>query len=483
MCIGLNAENDNTKNASLRSKLDEARASMTEMQEIIEGSFDGILVTDGEGNVLLVNQSYVRHTNIQKEELLGHNVRELINPVWMKNSVALLAIEQQKPVTMHHTTRNNKNIMATGTPIFGADKKIKKVVVNTRDISEIYNLREELIKAKEMEKIYFDQINNDKQNAMLGWNKDIVITNPKMREVYSLAKKVSNFNAPVLISGESGVGKEMLAKFIHMESALRNDKPFIAVNCGAIPENLLESELFGYTEGSFTGAIKGGKQGLFEAANGGTLILDEIGEMSPNLQVKLLRVLETRTVSKVGSTEPIPVDIFLIALTNRNLEEMVERGTFREDLYYRLNVISILIPPLHERRDEILPLSLRFINYFNKQYGQNKTLTYEVIQELLDYPWPGNTRQLKNVIENMVVVSNNEYLQLNDLPWLAGKILEKESEDISNISLQKLLESYEKSILGRMKAKKMSTREIAQELKIDQSTVVRKLQRYGISHK
>jgi TyrR family helix-turn-helix protein len=318
---------------------------------------------------------------------------------------------------------------------------------------------------------------------MLGWNKDIVITNPKMREVYSLAKKVSNFNAPVLISGESGVGKEMLAKFIHMESALRNDKPFIAVNCGAIPENLLESELFGYTEGSFTGAIKGGKQGLFEAANGGTLILDEIGEMSPNLQVKLLRVLETRTVSKVGSTEPIPVDIFLIALTNRNLEEMVERGTFREDLYYRLNVISILIPPLHERRDEILPLSLRFINYFNKQYGQNKTLTYEVIQELLDYPWPGNTRQLKNVIENMVVVSNNEYLQLNDLPWLAGKILEKESEDISNISLQKLLESYEKSILERMKAKKMSTREIAQELKIDQSTVVRKLQRYGISHK
>jgi len=481
MCTGLITEGNITQSISLRSELDEARASMAEMQEIIEGSFDGILVTDGEGNVLLVNQSYVRHTDIQKEELLGHNVRELINPVWMKNSVALLAIEQQKPVSMHHTTRNNKNIMVTGTPIFDADNDIKKVVVNTRDISEIYNLREELIKAREMEKIYFDQINNDKENSMFGWNKDIVIANPKMREIYSLAKKVCNFNAPVLISGESGVGKEMLAKFIHTGSALRKDKPFVAVNCGAIPENLLESELFGYAEGSFTGALKGGKQGLFEAANGGTLVLDEIGEMSPNLQVKLLRVLETRTVSKVGSAEPIPVDIFLIAMTNRNLDEMVEKGTFREDLYYRLNVINIKIPPLRERKDEILPLSLRFLNHFNKQYGQNKTLTYEVIQEFLDHPWQGNTRQLKNVIENMVVVSNNEYLQLNDVPWLAGKIPKEEILDRSIMSLQELLDSYERSILERMKVKQMRTREIARILKIDQSTVVRKLQKYGLS--
>ena len=477
----MTTEGNITQSISLRSELDEARANMAEMQEIIEGSFDGILVTDGEGNVLLVNQSYVRHTDIQKKELLGHNVRELINPVWMKNSVALLAIEQQKPVSMHHTTRNKKSIMVTGTPIFDKDKKIKKIIVNTRDITEIYNLREELSKAREIEKIYFDQINNNNENTMFGWNKDIVIANPKMREVYTLAKKVCNFNAPVLISGESGVGKEMLAKFIHTESALRKDKPFIAVNCGAIPENLLESELFGYTEGSFTGAVKGGKQGLFEAANGGTLILDEIGEMSSNLQVKLLRVLETRTVLKVGSTTPIPVDIFLIAMTNKKLEEMVEKGTFREDLYYRLNVINIVIPPLRERKDEIVPLSLRFLNHFNKQYGQNKTLTYEVIQEFLDYPWHGNTRQLKNVIENMVVISNNEYLQLNDVPWITGVIPKEENLDRSKMSLQELLDSYEKSILERMRIKQMSTREIAQVLKIDQSTVVRKFQKHGLS--
>jgi len=467
----------------IQSELQEAKEYMAEMQEIIEGSFDGILVTDGEGTVLLVNQAYVRHTDIQKQELLGRNLRELINPVWMKNSVALLAIEQRQPVSMHHTTRNNKNIMVTGTPIFDVKGEIKRVVVNTRDISEIYALREELLKAKEMEKIYFEQMNDRgarEAGDLSAWSSDIVISNPKMREIYSLAKKVCNFNAPILISGESGVGKEMLAKFMHRESAIRKDKPLVAVNCGAIPENLLESELFGYTEGSFTGASKGGKQGLFQAADGGILLLDEIGEMSQNLQVKLLRVLETRTVTKVGSTETVPIDIFLIAMTNKNLMDLVHEGSFREDLYYRLNVINFVLPPLRDRPEEILPLSLRFLNQFNKQYGQAKSLTYEVIQEMIDYPWPGNTRQLKNVLENMVVLSNNEYLQLNDLPWMAEQNQKEASTEKPQKTLHEMLDGYEKSILERLKAKGLSSREIAQELKVDQSTIVRKLQKYQL---
>lgn len=477
------SDDKHVQNKVMKNELQEAKEYMADMQEIIEGSFDGILVTDGEGTVLLVNQSYVRHTDIQKEELLGRNVRELINPVWMKNSVALLAIEQRQPVSMHHTTRNNKSIMVTGTPIFDNNGAIKRVVVNTRDISEIYALREELLKAKEMERIYFDQMNNrdiQEPPGLSAWSDDIVISNPKMREIYSLAKKVCNFNAPILISGESGVGKEMLAKFMHRESAIRKNKPLVAVNCGAIPENLLESELFGYTEGSFTGASKGGKQGLFQAADGGTLLLDEIGEMSQNLQVKLLRVLETRTVTKIGSTEPIPIDISLIAMTNKNLEELVQEGTFREDLYYRLNVINFVLPPLRDRSEEILPLSLRFLNQFNKQYGQTKSLTYEVVQEMIDYPWPGNTRQLKNVIENMVVLSNNEYLQLNDLPWLADQGHHDTSSEKEKKSLHDMLDGYEKSILERLKSKGLSSREIACELHVDQSTIVRKLQKHQL---
>lgn len=463
---------------SLATELEKTEQVMTELEEIIEGSFDGILVTDGEANVLLVNQSYVRNTDIKKEELIGHNMKELINPIWMKNSVALLAIEQRQPVSLHHTTKHGKNIMVTGTPIFDGENQIKKVVINCRDISEIYELREELSKAREMEKIYFDQISED-DDQIFNNNKDVIVVDKKMKEIYSLAKKISNFNTTVLISGESGVGKEVVANYIHNENVLKKGMPFIGVNCGAIPENLLESELFGYVEGAFTGAAKGGKEGLFEAADGGTLFLDEIGEMSLNLQVKLLRALETRTVTRLGSSVPVPVNIRVIAATNKKLIEKVQDGTFREDLFYRLNVISIDIPPLRERIDDIAPLALKFIHKFNNQYGQNKKFTYEVMKELEAYTWPGSIRELKNVIENMVVVSNNEYLQLNDLPWIT---CEKEYIDKKedSLSLQESLDQLEKKILINAKKNYGSSRKIAEVLKVDQSTIIRKLKKYDL---
>lgn len=472
---------DYYEDLSLATELERTEQVMQELQEIIEGSFDGILVTDGEANVLLVNQSYVRNTAIKKEELIGHNMKELINPIWMKNSVALLAIEQRQPVSLHHTTQHGKNIMVTGTPIFDKSGNIKKVVINSRDISEIYELREELSKAKEMERIYFEQISDDdddEQNP--GRKDDIVVVDAKMRETFSLARKISNFNTTVLITGESGVGKEVVAHYIHDQNALKKGMPFVAVNCGAIPENLLESELFGYVEGAFTGAAKGGKAGLFEAANGGTLFLDEVGEMSLNLQVKLLRALETHTVIRLGSSAAVPVDIRVIAATNKNLMEKVEDGSFRGDLYYRLNVVSIEIPPLRERPADIAPLALKFINKFNRQYGQNKKFTYEVMKELESYPWPGSIRQLKNVIENMVLVSNNEYLQLNDLPWFTGAPASAVKKRDEGISLQEALDNLEFQILKNAKSKYGSSRKMAEALKVDQSTIIRKLKKYQL---
>lgn len=466
-------------NTGLILELRKTEYVMNELQEIIEGSFDGILVTDGEANVLLVNQSYVRNTDIKKEELLGHNMKELINPIWMKNSVALLVKEQKQPVSMHHTTKHGKNIMVTGTPIFDEHKNIKKVVINARDISEIYQLREELSKAKEMEKIYFAQINDDneiKENC----EDDIVVMDEKMKEIFSLAKRISSFNTTVLITGESGVGKDVLANYIHKENSLNKDKPFIAVNCGAIPENLLESELFGYAEGAFTGAAKGGKVGLFEKADGGTLFLDEVGSMSLNLQVKLLRALETRTIVRVGSSSPISVNIRVIAATNEDLLEKIKSGDFREDLFYRLNVVSIKIPPLRERIEDIAPLSLKFLNKFNKQYGLNKKLTFEVVKELETYSWPGSIRQLKNVIENMVVVSENEYLQLDDLPWITKENKHLKNTNFELLSLQEHLDMYEKMILEDAKKKYGTSRKIAEVLKVNQSTIVRKLSKYNL---
>lgn len=443
-----------------------------DFEMIVETSFDGILVSDGEGNVLFVNESYVRNTGIQKEEIVGHNIRELLNPVWMKESAVLLALERQKPISFYHITKNGNHVMSTGTPIFKGDQ-IHRVVVNTRDISEIYALKEELGKAKAMEKLYLEQ-----EDAQRPEGEDaIVVKNQKMRKIYAIAEKVASFDTTVLITGESGVGKELIARHLHNKNRFRNQKPFITINCGAVPENLLESELFGYEEGSFTGGLKGGKKGIIENCEGGTLFLDEIGEMSLNLQVKLLRVLENRTIVRLGSSEEIPVDVRIIAATNRSLEAMVKEKTFRDDLFYRLNVINIAVPNLRERIDEIAPLALTFLKKFNRQYGQQKKLSFEVIKELELHTWKGNVRELRNTLENMVVLSNNEYLQLDDIPWLKAEIREEPSQ---GRGLTQMLEEYERQILVNAKEKYGSSRKIAAALRMDQSTVVRKMNKYGI---
>lgn len=461
----------------LISKQNASDQTLNDLFEIVENSFDGILVADGEGNVLFANGAYEKNTGIKLDDIVGHNIRELINPVWMKTSIILLAIEQRKPVSMHHVTQNDKRIIVTGTPIFDENNDIKRVVVNTRDISEIYHLQQELYSAKKMAEMMQEQSEAEKEK---GKDEDdgIVILNSRMRKIYDLTEKICNFNATVLITGESGVGKELVARSLHDKSIMRRDKKFVAVNCGAIPENLLESELFGYVEGAFTGAVKGGKAGLFEVANGGTVFLDEVGELSLNLQVKLLRALESRTITRVGSSEEIHLDINVVAATNRNLEKAVADGTFRDDLYYRLNVINIEIPPLRERKDEIAPLAFRFVKQYNKQYGINKKLKYEVIRELEEYDWPGNIRQLKNVIERMVVVSDGDYIEIPDLPWLASSDSSESYNE--HLSLQGQLNEYEREILKKAKEKYGSSREIGKALKVDQSTIVRKLNKYKL---
>ena len=339
--------------------------------------------------------------------------------------------------------------------------------------------------AKKREQLYTDRYayyNDDDLEKDGG----IVAASKSMRDVLTLAEKVAPFQATVLILGDSGAGKEEVAKFVHRHS-MRSDKPFIAINCGAIPFELLESELFGYEKGAFTGAMQMGKKGLIEAAEGGTIFLDEIGETSLDFQVKLLRFLETKEVRKVGGLESKTVDVRVIAATNKNLAEMAQEGTFREDLYYRLNVVQINIPSLSKRVDDIMPLANLFINRYNKKYCQHKLLTYDVIKELEAHEWTGNVRQLKNVIENMVIVSNNEYLQTEDLPWEPkvtekGEVdrLVKDIVDIDSLTLAEATEELEKTILRRAKETCHSTREMANKLDVNQSTIVRKLQKYGL---
>ena len=421
------------------------RCVMEDLQEIIEGSFDGILVTDGEGNVQLVNQGYVHNTGIPKEQLLGHNMQELINPVWMKDSVVFLVKKQRAPVSLRHTTQNGNKVIVTGMPIFNEAGEIKRIVVNSRDISEIYALNHQLQEAKNMERIYMESLNSvhaSEQNK-----ENLIIHSAAMQQVFRIAKRLSAFNSNVLITGESGVGKEEVT----------------------------------YEGGAFTGALKTGKAGLFEAANGGTLMLDEVGEMPLSLQVKLLRVLESREVVRIGGNQAIPVDVRIISATNQDLEEMAKQGKFREDLYYRLNVVRLDIPPLRERPEDIPPLSLMFINRFNSQYGMNKQFTYPVLRELQKQVWRGNVRELKNTIENMFVLSSRDYLQIQDLPWRRDREQEPiKHEQTAVQSLDEAVADFERQLLQSARQRCGSTRQMAAELKVDQSTVVRKMKKYGL---
>lgn len=461
-------------NTEISSKLSAPQYTLKDLQEIIEGSFDGILVTDGDGNVQLFNESYLRITGIPKEELDGYNMSELVNPVWMKQSTAAIVKEKRMPVSLEHTTRYGKKIIVTGRPVFDVDGSIKKIVLNTRDISEIYALNQQLDSAKKMEKYYQEHLNQQKKDTG-----DLIAAAPQMQQIFHLCKKLANYNTSVLLTGESGVGKEEIAKLIH-RSGLRASKQYVAINCGAIPESLLESELFGYEAGAFTGALKNGKPGIFESANGGTLLLDEIGEMPLGLQVKMLRVLENREITRIGGSRPIPVDIRVIAATHKDLGEMVQKQTFREDLFYRLNVVRIEIPPLRERKEDIPLLGLKFVHQYNIQYGENKRLSAEVIEEFQRYAWPGNVRELKNTVENMFVLSGEEIFQTGDIPWIHKKqkvhIVEKNLTQ--PLSMQ--VEQFEKQILIAAKKQWGSTRKIAHYLDLNQSTVVRKIKKYGI---
>ncbi|HEX3012618.1 MAG TPA: sigma 54-interacting transcriptional regulator [Syntrophomonadaceae bacterium] len=446
----------------------------TKLEAIIESSFDGILVTDGIGNVLMVNKAYERLTGIKVEEMRGKNMRELLNPEFMPRSAALMVLEEKKPITIPQQTRNGRNIMVTGSPVYNAKGEIDAVITNVRDITEIYQLRQELLKAQEMEKIYYSKFSAEKVKG------PIAVSNA-MQDIYSLAQKVSPVDVTVLILGESGVGKDVIARYIH-EHSQRSNGPLITINCGAIPEQLLESELFGYVGGAFTGANKKGKTGLFEMAKGGTLFLDEIGELGLNLQVKILRAIESGEITRVGAVNPISTDVRILAATNRNLAGMVSRNEFREDLYYRLNVVQIEIPPLREHVEDIGPLSIYFLKGFNRRYNQNKKLIYEVIRELEKYRWPGNIRELKNVIERMVVISSGEYIQLSDLPWYSKPTREDNNRVFVQgvMPVEEAIEQVEKQILANALKEFKTSRKIASAVGLNQSTVVRKMKKYDL---
>ncbi len=384
-----------------------------EMEAIFESSYDGLYITDGQARTLRVNSAYERITGLDRRELIGRNMRELVREGLFDHSVSLEVLEKGRSVTIMQSIKGGKQVMVTGTPIFDDEGRVSLVVTNVRDITELNQLRAQLAQSRQMSSRYYQSLLEQSQyeDAL----KDMVARSSSMSRVLQKAVKVAAVDTVVLLTGESGVGKSMLARIIHRMSP-RKDAPFVRINCGAIPESLMESELFGYTKGAFTGAAPEGKVGLIQAGHRGTVFLDEVGELTLGMQVKLLQVIEEQTFTRVGGTRPVAVDVRLIAATNRNLEELVEEGRFRRDLFYRLNVVPITIPPLRRRQEDIPALALKFLEKVNRSQGLNKRLEPEVLEVLLAYHFPGNVRELINLVERMVVMSEGPSVGINDLP-------------------------------------------------------------------
>ena len=449
-----------------------------EINAIMNAANIGIHITDKTGVTLKFNKNCELIDGIKAEDIIGKSMKDLVERGIYPDSVAIECLEQRRPVTRIQKV-NGRDILATGTPIF-KDGQILRAIIIAKDVTEISNLKKSLGEVKYVNNIYEEELELLRKGQLD--NKGMITNNAKMKKIIDLAIRVASVDSTILIQGESGVGKGLLTKVI-LGNSPRVDKPFIKIDCGAIPENLLESELFGYKKGSFTGASNEGKIGLIELANNGTLFLDEIGELPLDLQVKLLNVIQERSIMPIGGKKPVDVDIRIIAATNRDLKEMVKQKRFREDLYYRINVIPINIPPLRERKEDIPSLILILLDAYNKKFGFNKKITPEVTRLLLRYDWPGNIRELENIMERLVVASYGEHIKTEDLIDIGLDFLLDASyinQTLDNINYKELLEDYEKTLLLKVMKKCKCTSEMANLLEIDASTIRKKFKSWGI---
>ena len=462
----------------ISSELKATRDLSQELTAIIESSFDGIYVTDGRARTLRVNKAYERITGLRREDLIGRTMDDLVAEGVFNESVTVKVLSSRQPESLIQQARSGKTYMVTGTPVFDETGQISLVVTNVRDVTELHQLQKKLKSMESLQHRYLEELTRLKSRA--GVDENYILISKKMADVHALAMRLAKVDSTVLIQGESGVGKEVVADMIHSASP-RGSQPFMKISCAAIPEHLLESELFGYSRGAFTGASKTGRPGLFEMADKGTLLLDEIGEMPLGLQAKLLRVVQEKQCVRLGSSDPVSVDVRILAATNRDLTEMVAKKEFRKDLFFRLNVVPVHIPPLRERKEAIAGFVQFFLKRLNEKYGYEKSFSPKAMDCLYDYDWPGNVRELENMIERVVVVTPGKEISRESLPArLTRAGHSKSAARYGETSLKSAMEAFEKEILVQVLAEQGSTRKAARALGVNQSTIVRKAKRYQL---
>lgn len=479
-------------------------SSMIDYIELYENALDnigeGLYILDNRGNFLFVNRALLKMSGYSRSEILNYTVRDLVEERKIDTSITDVVYETKREVTMCQNIRKKNDTiyqqLLTASPIFDSDGNVKYIVAIARDVEDLYKKYTHARMSKVISILQTKSANPFTEE-------DIIAESPEMKQLMETALQVADVDSAVLINGESGTGKEVIAHYIH-DSGSRKDKEMIEINCAAFPEALLEAELFGYEKGSFTGALNTGKQGLIEAADGSTLFLDEIDSLPLSLQGKILRVLETKTIKKIGSVRSQYVDFRLIAAANTDLKRRVLEKRFRDDLFYRLNVIPLLIPPLRSRKADIRPLAQYFLDYFCKKYDRVKYFSENVYSRMERYEWQGNVRELRNFVERMVVMSSTSDIIINDIPTgmlenmepqerqspgaypespesADGDVLNQEIlKEKAQFSLRDYLEQCEKRVIEEALEKCGTMENAARILKINQSTISRKKAKYKI---
>ncbi len=457
------------------------------LEKVMFNFNQSIFVADSEGNVVFANSIAEKLLSIPLSEMIGSNVAKLVQKGYYDKSPVLKAIESKKPVTEVLNTKEGNKIIVSSQPLFDQNNNLTMVVSSSIEPAIVQKFVDLLEKERKSKNKYQDEIryfrNRDSEQEKF------VVESPLMKELMQKAKRIASTDSTVMLYGETGVGKDVIAKYIYRHSP-SNDAPFVTINCAAIPESLLESELFGYERGAFTGAGNKGKPGLFEIAHNGTLFLDEIAELPLTLQPKLLRVIENGEIRRIGATKDKEVKVRIIGATNRNLQEMVDEGTFREDLFYRLNVIPLRIPPLRDRPEDIVAIANLFLNELNAKYGEQKEFSTSHMETFVRYDWPGNVRELRNVIERMYITSygseltciNNGVVLLpvtDEIEAIPAKLAKDYSQYIGSLKeyLQKAEKEYIQQILQNCDG---SINKAADQLDIHRSVLYRKRKAYGI---
>ncbi len=457
------------------------------MEFTVYNSWIGCIIANRDGKLLYTNKNYENITGIPPSVMVGSLIeRAEKENILSQNSSTQLVLKEKKEVLTEQKLRDRK-IIVRGTPYFDENGEVKYVLSQLFNIEKLNRLNVEISKGAKGGWEHFDKVETKANQVSEGSTDYVIYKSEIMCKLMEQARLVAGSDATVLLLGESGTGKELVAKFIHQASR-RSDEPFIRINCSAIPDNLLESELFGYEAGSFTGGASSGKKGLLEYANNGTVLLDEIGDMPYHMQAKILRVLQEKEIMRIGGNKPIKLNIRFIASTNVDILNLIKEKKFRSDLYYRLNMAPIKLPRLRERKEDIPLLIDYFISKFNNIYNTDKTIEAGLTEKLSNLPLFGNIRELRNIIERLIIMTPTDELTVDDLLNLHLDYMDADAENpeqhydenFEGKSLSEIMEDYEKHVLKHFKARYGRNADISAALRVYPSTVTRKMQQYGI---